>query len=142
MQVRFAKSSPFAVEPIKATDGAAGYDLTALTMDIVTDMYIEYDTGIAMEIPEGYVGLLFPRSSVSKKQLIMANSVGVIDSDYRGTIKVRFKYSPGIGEEERYVVGDRVAQIVIIPHPKITFTEARLSSETKRGDGGFGSTGE
>jgi dUTP pyrophosphatase len=98
---------------------------------------VTYDTGIAIEIPQGYVGLLFPRSSVSKTVLTLSNSVGVIDSGYRGSIMFKFRYPE---EGPVYEVGDRVGQIIIMPYPQISFEEVEELSETERGEGGFGST--
>lgn len=138
MKVNVKKLDDNAVIPQYATDGSAGMDVTAISMS-VTDKYIEYDTGLAFEIPEGYVMLVFPRSSISKYDLVLANSVPVIDSDYRGTVKLRFK-STGIGLGKVYAVGDRIGQVMIVPYPKIEFNETEELSETKRGSGGFGST--
>jgi len=101
---------------------------------------VTYDTGLSMEIPEGYVGLLFPRSSISKTTLSLANSVGVIDSGYRGSIMFKFRYLGGKGNWF-YNLGDRVGQIIIIPYPTVEFEEVEELSSTERGQGGFGSTG-
>lgn len=134
MIIKYETRHSAARVPFKATVGAAGFDLTAVTIEYCYS-YTEYDTGIAVAIPEGYVGLVFPRSSISKKyQMSLANSVGVIDSDYRGTIKLRFR-EPADG----YEVGDRIGQLVIVPIPQVTFEEGYLD-ETNRGHGGFGST--
>jgi dUTP pyrophosphatase len=91
-----------------------------------------------MEIPEGFMGLVFPRSSIRKTDLVLSNSVGVIDSGYRGEIQVTFKKS-GLN---KYEIGDRGAQIIIIPHPPVQFLEVKELSDTLRGEGGFGSTGK
>ena len=96
-------------------------------------------TGIAMEIPVGYVGLVFPRSSISKTDLFQRNAVGVIDSSYRGEITVKFGFY-GNGKD-KYDVGDRCGQIMIIPRPQVVFTEVDSLSSTDRGSGGYGSTG-
>lgn len=140
MRVRFKKLHPDAVMPIYGTDYSAGADLTAVSDGIIGAGYIEYKTGLAVEIPEGYVGLLFPRSSVSKTNLVMANSVGVIDADYRGEISVRFKLQRTMGDG--YKKGDRVCQMIIVPFPKIEYEEADELSDTVRGSGGYGSTGK
>jgi dUTP pyrophosphatase len=140
MQVKIKKLSPSAVIPSYSKPGDAGLDLTAVGITTVEDYtygYIEYSTGLSVEIPEGYVGLLFPRSSLSNTGLIMANSVGVIDSGYRGEIKCRFKW---VKNTKKYDVGDRVAQLIIIPYPQVEFQEVVDLSETERGEGGFGST--
>ena len=109
--------------------------------EVIKDKYGNYVylTGVALEIPLGFVGLLFPRSSVSKTSLSLANSVGVVDSSYRGEIMLKFRHT---GEANPfYRAGDRVGQIMIMPYPKIEFIEAKELSTTDRGDGGFGSTG-
>lgn len=136
MKIKIKKLVPEAVMPEYATPGAAGMDLTAVTIEEVDDV-VTYGTGLAMEIPEGFVGLIFPRSSNYKYDCVLANSVGVIDSDYRGEIKFKFFK---IGENV-YKVGDRVGQIVIVPYPTIEFDEVENLSETSRGSGGFGHTG-
>lgn len=137
MRVKFKKLEREAVQPIK-TDGNAGLDMTAIRIEH-TDMYTEYDTGIAVQIPEGYVGLLFPRSSISKYDLVMANSVGVVDSSYRGPIKFRFKNMKK--HPKMYTIGERIGQLIIIPYPDIEIVEVNELSSTDRGVGGFGSTG-
>lgn len=97
-------------------------------------------TGIAMEIPPGYVGLVFPRSSISKTGLFQRNAVGVIDSDYRGEITVKFGLYDGFGHN-KYEPGDRCGQIMIIERPQVSFVEVDDLSTTDRGTGGYGSTG-
>ena len=92
-----------------------------------------------MEIPEGYVGLVFPRSSISKTDHYLRNSVGVIDSGYRGEIKIRMS-TPLLGGVE-YKEGDRIAQLIIMKLPWVNIEEVEELSDTDRGDGGFGSTG-
>lgn len=160
MLVKIKKLVPNAVIPTYAKPGDAGMDLIAVSVNDSIN-YIEYGTGLAIEIPEGYVGLIFPRSSNSKKDLLLCNSVGVIDSGYRGEIKLRYKKIMNPSEEktnilqniftnsstliyeiERYEVGDKVGQIMIIPIPFVEFTEVSELSQTDRGDGGFGSTGK
>jgi dUTP pyrophosphatase len=119
-------------------------DLTATSFRF-TDTFMEYGTGIAVEIPTGHVGLLFPRSSITKAPsgVSLKNSVGVIDSNYRGEILVRFEKPT----HETYgvnipVVGDKIAQLIILPYPTVHFEEVQELSDTNRGDGGFGSTGK
>ncbi len=139
--VKFKKLHLSAVKPTYSKDGDAGMDLTAVSVDTTKD-YISYKIGIAVEIPKGYVGLLFPRSSNSKKSLLLSNSVGVIDSGYRGEIEVRFKVIPNKEENYNfYSVGDRVAQLIILPYPQIEFIESDELSSTERDGGGFGHTG-
>ena len=129
-----------AVLPSYAKYGDAGMDLMAISMRI-TDEFVEYGTGISLEIPEGYVGLIFPRSSVSKLDMMLANSVAVIDSGYRGEILCRFKHIQFAGDYKISKVGERVAQLIIMPYPQIEFEVVSELSTTDRGDGGFGSTG-
>ena len=115
------------------------------------DGNVVYGSGVAMEIPQGYVGLVFPRSSNAKKDLLLSNSVGVIDSGYRGEISFKFKPSNVIEKPDlayipesisKYEVGDRIGQIIIIPYPEIEFVEVGELSDTERGTGGYGSTGK
>ena len=137
MKVKIKKIHPKAVIPQYAKKGDAGMDLTAVDIEY-GDKYITYKTGLAMSIPTGFVGLLFPRSSVYKTQQTLANSVGVIDSGYRGEIFLKFTRST---DEFEYSEGDRVGQIIIIPYPQIEFIKVDKLSDTDRSMGGFGSTG-
>jgi dUTP pyrophosphatase len=158
MKVKFKKINPRAVAPSIQTDSAAGMDLTAISCRIDEERgFIEYDTGLAFEIPEGHVGLIFPRSSIRKTDQTVANCVGVIDSDYRGSVSVTMRMyvnpeklqnaymnldplpTKGI---EVYKPGDRIAQLVIMPYPKIELEESKELSDTKRGTGSHGSTGK
>jgi dUTP pyrophosphatase len=140
MKVLFKKLHPEAVKPKFGKPGDAGADLVA-TVAWATESQIVYGTGLAVEIPEGMVGLVFPRSSVRNYALSMANSVGVIDSGYRGEIMVTFNIKTNHNTEELYKIGDRIAQLVIVPVPLITYAETDELSETSRGEGGHGSTG-
>jgi dUTP pyrophosphatase len=156
MQVLIKKLHPNAVIPSYAKAGDAGMDMVAISATISEDgLYIEYGTGIAVEIPHGYVGLIFARSSISKTSLILANHVGVVDSGYRGEIKFRFKDTemqytyayPGIKKsyfcgETAYEAGDKIGQLVIVPYPQIEWSETDELSDSNRGAGGFGSTGK
>jgi len=154
MQVKIKKLKPNAVIPTYAKEGDAGMDLVATEILKDTPEQITYGTGIALEIPEGFVGLVFPRSSIRKTGLQLSNSVGVIDSGYRGELQATFNKIFGgegmydemkvkeIQPNEYYKVGDRIAQIMIIPHPPIEFVESDELSNTERGEGGFGSTGK
>lgn len=140
MKVKVKKLHPNAVIPKYAKLGDAGLDLTAIDMTVHPDhKFYEYDTGLAFEIPEGYVGYVFPRSSVSKTNLSLCNSVGVIDSSYRGSVKLRFNKMEDSSDVE-YLIGDRVGQLVIMPIPIIELEESDRLSITDRGDKGFGST--
>ena len=144
MKVKIKKVHPNAVIPSYAKSGDAGMDLVATSVIGETLGSITYGLGIALEIPEGFVGLVFPRSSIRKTNLQLSNSVGVIDSGYRGELQATFNKVQGIDnvERENYKVGDRVCQIMIIPHPTIEFNEVNELSNTERGEGGFGSTGK
>ena len=145
MQVRFKRLSDKAVLPSYAKPGDAGLDITAVYHQINADHnYIEYFTGLAVEIPEGYVGLLFPRSSVSKTDLALANCVGVVDSGYRGELTFRYKFAKEayFASLKRYQDGDRIGQLVIMPYPTIEPIESAELSDTERGSGGYGSTGK
>ena len=144
MKVKIKKLYKDSVLPTKAHATDAGYDLYAYSW--MRDFYgnLWYSTGIAMEIPEGYVGLVFPRSSISKKELLLTNSVGVIDSGYRGDISFKFVDAPKVGgePEKEYKKGDRIGQIIIMPYPEIEFVEVDELSDSERGDGGYGSSGK
>ena len=147
MQVNIMKMFDDAIVPTFGSDGAAGADLYA-RIDNERHMQAIYpnstqmiSTGICMEIPESYVGLVFSRSGLATKQgLSLANCVGVIDSDYRGEIKIALhNHSDSIRKVKH---GERVAQIVLVPFLKPTFHEQDSLSDTTRGEGGFGSTGQ
>ena len=144
MKIRIKKLNENAVIPTYAKDGDAGMDLVATRIISNTTFDISYGTDLAIEIPEGFVGLVFPRSSIRKYELILSNSVGVIDSGYRGELQATFNKIQGVteGVRERYLIGDRVCQIMIIPHPPIQFEEVEELTNTERGEGGFGSTGK
>ena len=153
MELPIQKLDPKAVLPGYATAGSAGLDLRAcldapLTLEPRDAGAAEgrwscakVKTGLAMAIPEGYVGLIFARSGLATKHgLTPANCVGVIDSDYRGEIVVALV---NLGAED-YVIqpGERVAQLVIVPCAQPTLVETQALSQTDRGTGGFGSTGK
>lgn len=133
-----------AVLPSYGSASAAGADLYALTDGEVTFRPGEtkfVHTGIALEIPEGYVGLVYARSSLAcKRGLAPANKVGVIDSDYRGEIMVALHNHSG--EVQKVSDGERIAQLVVAPYLRAEFREADKLTETERGEGGFGSTGK
>lgn len=153
MKLKIKKLHPNAVLPQYAKKGDAGLDLTCteIEFDSNTHTYI-YKTGLAVEIPEGYVGLLFPRSSLYKTILHLTNSVGVIDSGYRGEIMVRFinifdpREKPETGfwqfPKEHYQVGDRIAQLILLPYPQLIIEEVEELTESERGEKGFGSSGK
>jgi len=139
MIVRFKKLSKKAVTPQYAKLGDAGMDMVATSL-VKGEVYYEYGTDIAVEIPEGHVGLLFPRSSISKTKQILANHVGVVDSGYRGEIKFRFK-KLAWDNGETYNIGDKIGQLIIMPYPTIELEEVSELNETQRGNSGFGSSG-
>jgi len=143
MKVNIKKLNDQAILPTYGSEFSAGADLYAcmeepLTIEAGKTQLVH--TGIAMEIPEGYVGLVYARSGLATKRgLAPANKVGVIDSDYRGEIMVAL-YNQG---ETAQIIeqGERIAQIVLTPYLKAEFSAAEELSDTTRGAGGFGSTG-
>ena len=139
IEIKFKKLCAEAVMPTKAHQSDAGADLTATSKhwDDEKQCWI-YGTGIATEIPEGYVGLVFPRSSIRKYALTQCNCVGVIDSHYRGEIMLSYK---SIGTGSTYNIGDKIAQLIIMPYPETNYIEVSELSDTDRGKGGHGSTG-
>lgn len=145
MQLKIKKLSDKAVMPVRAHLTDAGFDLTAtsITTNIneCGQLMLVYHTDIAIEIPEGHVGLLFPRSSIYKKSLAQTNSVGVIDSGYRGEIMVVFKTTTDVIPAV-YKEGERFAQLVIVPIPTLDLVEVETLSEGDRDTDGFGSTGD
>ncbi len=144
MKVKIKKLNKDAVIPKYATQNDAGLDLVATSIILETSTQITYGLGVALEIPEGFVGLVFPRSSIRNTDLTLNNSVGVIDSGYRGELQATFN-KKGVNKIDGghiYMVGDRVAQIIIIPYPPIEFEEVEELNNTERGEGGFGSTGK
>lgn len=176
MNVGVKKLHKDAVIPSYAHETDCGMDLTAVSK--TTDEYgnVVYGFGLAFEIPEGYAGFIFPRSSNYRSGLLLTNCVGIVDSGYRGEVMAKFASRYVIARPQRlvdkikmlfetkksfkkttcydvnitacwdnkmnYNVGDRVAQMVILPYPKVTFVEKEELSETDRGEGGYGSTGK
>lgn len=138
MYIKFKKLDESAKIPSYANEGDAGLDLTAISLTM-QDGYWEYGTGLSTEIPKGFVGLLFPRSSISKKDQFLRNSVGVIDSGYRGEIKLRMSV-PALGTS--YGIGEKVGQLIVIEIPILKVIEVDELDESERGEGGFGSTGQ
>lgn len=165
LNVKIKKLHEDAVIPTYVKDGDAGLDIVATSKYYDEYGCVCYGTQLAFEIPEGHVGLLFPRSSNAKKDLTLTNSVGVLDSGYRGEVMFKFKpslvyketetdderwimetHQPVTEQEENwhyskvvdtYEVGERIGQIVILPYPKINFVEVEDLSTTERGEGGF-----
>ena len=139
--VKVKKLSDNAVIPSYSKVGDAGMDLT-ITREIENTTFdVSYGFGISMEIPKNFVGLVFPRSSVRNQDLMLSNCVGVIDSGYRGELQATFKKTQGL-DSIKYKVGDRGAQIVILPYPQVKMVESDELSDTERGTSGFGSTGQ
>lgn len=156
--------------PAYQTDGAAAFDLYANSLKLNEDYgVIEYGTGLRFEIPEGYYGKIVPRSSIYKKELILCNHSGVVDSDYRGEVRVIFRHVRSRGHVVEaasalenngpsfykywlennfypgvYKIGDRIAQMMILPVEQVNIVEVDsgfLLGKTARGENGFGSTG-
>ena len=144
MTVRFKKLNDRAKAPAYGSEFAAGADLYAVDdgdFTIEPGQTYPVHTGIAVEIPNGYVGLVFARSGLATKRgLAPANKVGVIDSDYRGEIIVALRNESDV--PQTVSSGDRVAQMVIVPYLAAEYEEAGELSDTVRGEGGFGSTGK
>jgi dUTP pyrophosphatase len=141
MELKFKRLEDNAILPIRGTKGAAGIDLTCTKIETALNeanqLMLVYHTGLAVEIPAGYVGLLIPRSSIWKKSLWLTDNVGVIDSDFRGEIVAIMKATtdtiPAV-----YKQGERFCQLVIVPIPEYTITEVSELSPTERDDGGSG----
>ena len=147
MVVQFKKLDPLAITPSYAKEGDAGLDITPTKVESIQGenesgevfYQIKIYTGLAFEIPKGYVGLLFPRSSVKNFKARLTNSVGVIDSGYRGEVTGYFDVPQPISEF--YKNGTAVLQMIILPFPKITLEEIKELSDSERGDKGYGHTG-
>lgn len=158
LNVKIKKVHVDAIIPKQGHETDAGYDLVAIddgkpyTSDKTSELlFVEYDTGIQLELPENYHAEIYPRSSVSKTHLLLANSIGLIDNSYRGNIKLRFRILPikshsnwwkeKQNDGEVYKKGDKIGQLVIRKTDYINFEEVDLLSDTERGSSGFGSTG-
>jgi dUTP pyrophosphatase len=147
MQVKIKKLKDNAVIPKYSKPGDAGLDLVATevtfgTEHIGDDIFVNIATvkfGLALEIPKGYVGLIFPRSSIYNKGCLLTNAVGVLDSGYRGEISAKFEHITinSFG----YKVGDKCAQLIVMPYPEIELVISEELSESDRGVSGYGSTG-
>lgn len=146
MKVKIKKLHPEAIIPKYATQGDAGMDLVAVSAKILVDSLtdeetkVEVDSGLAFEIPEGYVGLIFPRSSIKATGVRLTNCVGVIDSGYRGSVKAYFDITDK--SLIYYEKGNKFAQLLILPYPQIEFEEVEELSSSERGASGYGSTGK
>ncbi len=142
MKVKIKKLVKEAVIPKYAHPGEdAGLDLTATSISYKNGCWV-YGTGLAFEIPKGYVGLLFPRSSNRKTEAYLTNSVGVVDSGYRGEVMLCYKNRDMRIDEQPYNVSEKIAQIVIMPYPQIELEEVEELSDSSRADGAYGSTGK
>lgn len=142
-KVRIKRLTSNAHIPSYAHSTDAGVDLIATSCNYDEEKgYFSYSTGIAVEIPVGYVGLIFPRSSIRNTDAYLCNHVGVIDSGYRGEITASFKNRNENNTKPPYEVGDRIAQMIVLPYPKILFEEVEELSDSERGTGGHGSTGK
>lgn len=153
--LKFKKTHSDSVTPIKANETDMCFDLFAIDNGKLNEMFIEYDTGIAFDIPEGYDIQVFPRSSISKYDLVLANCTGIIDNGYKDSVKCRFKilYShselmndnlvkPRSKEDLKlYKKGDRIAQFTLVKKVNYKLEETDSLSESERGLGGFGSSG-
>ncbi len=145
LNIKIKKMHPNAKIPSYAYNGDGCVDLFAVDKPVrVLDRNgyrLRYRTGIAVEIPEGHVGLIFPRSSISTKTgLDMSNAVGVLDQNFRGEITAVFNVLQPTGVI--YEEGQAIGQLMVLPYPKLTFTEVTELSKTDRGEGGFGSSGD
>jgi dUTP pyrophosphatase len=140
MKVKIKRLHPNAVVPKYSKPGDAGLDLTITSIKENGPRSVTYGFGVAVEIPEGHLGFIVPRSSIRNTEVFLSNSVGVIDSQYRGELQATFNKTHG-NDSIKYYVGDRAAQIIILPYPQIEFEESLELSSTERGAGGFGSTG-
>lgn len=151
LSIKVKKLHPNAVIPKYAKPGDAGMDLIAVSKQSFLGK-ITYGFGLAFEIPKGHFMMIVPRSSISKKDLYLTNHCGIIDSGFRGEIKAIFRedslMSQNLDDQwsidivNDYNIGDKVAQAIILPYPQIQFEEVQELSETERGEGGFGSSGD
>jgi dUTP pyrophosphatase len=148
IQLKIKKVHKDAVIPKYMTDGAAAFDLTAVSLKIDKDNHtFEYGLGLSFEIPKGYYLDLRPRSSIKNVDLMLTNSCGVIDSDYRGEVTAVFKCNAEMKmmlhvNPEIYKIGDRVVQAILKKHEVADIIEVEELSQTKRGECGYGSTGK
>jgi len=154
MNLKYKKLVPEAKEPFRKYNVDAGFDLYAISKE-ETKKYVEYKTGLAFEIPVGMVGFVVPRSSITKMEMMLKNSIGIIDASYRGEIIFRFKrlnkrqplstyenvINYSILDSDIYNIGDRIGQIIFINLPQIDLIESEGLSETTRGTDGWGASG-
>ena len=140
VKVKIKKLDKNAVIPSYAHISDAGCDMVATSID-ETEQYIQIGTGVAIELPKGWYAEIFPRSSISKYDLILCNGVGVIDNSYRGEILFRFKKTENYDRNKFYKVGDKIGQMILKTRPFINFEEVNELSDTERDSNGFGSSG-
>ena len=142
MKVLFKKLHPSAVIPTKKTDGAAAYDLVSIErVFIPCGETVAVNTGLSMEIPEGWRGDIYSRSGLALNGVVVANSPGKIDSDYRGEIKV-ILHNNRAAQVVGIEAGDSIAQLELAPTYTLEFEETTDLSDTERGEKGLGSTGK
>ena len=143
LEVMVARTDDGARLPTRGSEYAAGWDLYAFEEYVVPfRKSVKLRTGLRVAIPVGYEGQVRARSSLGSKGLILPHSIGTIDADYRGELFVLMTWI-GEGESYRVNAGERIAQLLISPIPEVSFKEVSIEQlgDTKRGDGGFGSTG-
>jgi len=154
-KLKFKKLNEFAVLPTRAHSADAGLDLTATDNGTLNHNFTEYGIGLSVEIPVGYVGLVFPRSSISNQDLLLKNSVAVVDSGFSGEVKLRFYEAPDLDtlgtnygtvkkkEIRRYKKGEKIGQLVVLQLPQFEATWSTGPTTTsERAAGSFGSTGK
>ncbi len=139
--VNFKKLHADAQLPVKGSEHAACFDVYATSIEVDQNSVATYGLGFATEIPQGWRGVIVPRSNISKHPWVLANSIGIVDSDYRGEWMVKFKCVSDEVKALPYAVGDRVAQIFFEKNVHVAFAEVEHLDQTVRGEGGFGSTG-
>ena len=141
--LKVLRHEPGAVLPAKAHPDDAGYDLTALALEVLRPRVFAFDTGLSLQFPHGCYGEVLPRSSIVKTDFMLANSVGVIDPGYRGRLRVVLRYL-GAGEgaaEAQALVGTRIAQLIVRRLEAVQVVAVSVLDGSARGEGGFGSTG-
>lgn len=141
LSIKIKKLIKEAEFPKRSKSSDVGYDLLATSFNS-HQQYDEYGTGLAISIPIGYMGLLFPRSSITKKDQILGNSVGVLDPGYHGEISFRFKSTNPSAFGTKYNVGDRIGQLIVLPTLEIEWQEVDNLGESERGESGWGSSGQ
>jgi len=141
--IQYVKTTPSSKIPTYATDGSGAFDFYSnVSMTVPPRGVAKIPLGVKVAIPPEYMMLIIPRSSIgSKTPLRLSNSVGLIDSDYRGEIMAMYENKPDAIGSRTIAEGDRIAQGFLIPKIKVTFSEVDKLPETERGEGGFGSTG-